>query len=246
MPSSPQFLEVPMERKELSIQSSSIQPGNSSKGLYKDSTAPSSQNETDVHTNGHLSGRQFSHGSHQGNADISHGNTCSRATRTRFQTEPQEMFLETDTVDQIPGIPSQLHDDDYQFAHRQSPEGFERMQTHDEEVSNSSRSGSLDRTAIFNDTSRHSGTSIIPSSPEASPQNTIKLTRRIRPAVSHQQRSRSKSPLVGRTPARIQWSISCPAFSRHGSVYRCSKVWLGGNRPSAQEGCGLRKREQPT
>jgi hypothetical protein len=117
--------------------------------------------------------------------------------------ETKEMFLETDTVNRIPGIPSQLHDDDHQFAHRQSPEGFERMQTHDE-VSNSSRSGSLDRNAVFNDTSRHSGTSPIPSSPEASPQNTIKLTRRIRPADSHQQRSRSRSPLVGRTPARIQ------------------------------------------
>ena len=230
MPSSPRFPEASMERKELSIQSSSIRPGNSSKGLYKDSTAPSSQNETVVHTNGHLSGRHFSHGSYQGNADISHGNTCSRATRTRFQTELQKMFLETDTVDRIPGIPSQLHDDDHQFAHRQSPEGDERMQTHDEEVSNSSRSGPLDWFAVFNNTSRHSGTSPLPSSPEASPQNTIKLTRRLRPADSHQRRSRSRSPLVGRKPARI----SCPAFSRHGSDYRRFKVWLGGNRPIRQ------------
>ena len=31
------------------------------------------------------------------------------------------------TVGRIPGIPSQLHDDDHQFAHRQSPEGCRHM-----------------------------------------------------------------------------------------------------------------------
>ena len=42
---------------------------------------------------------------------------------------------------------------------------------------------------------------------------------------------RSRSPMVGRTRARIERSPSCPALSRHSIDNRWLEIWLGSNTP---------------
>ena len=234
-----QLPEISLEGRELSLQVLPFRSGNCPKSLYQAATTPCGKDEKEGHTHHCLPGRHFDHGTDRGDADITHAYTSSGVANS------QEMCVETSADNRISGFPNQFSDHDNSPTRRQGSESDERMQTHDQqEVSNSARFGPPNRLTIINDTSHQRGPTPLPSSAAVTAQNTLHLTRRVRPADTHQPRSQSRPLMVGAIPARIQWSSSCPSFSKHGADNRRLEVRLGATDQSRSTGGVWTKEER--
>ena len=83
-------------------------------------------------------------------------------------------------------------------------ESDEGVQTHNQqEVSDSSTPGSVDRAAVIDSTSNQCGTPQLSRSSEVAPKSSSQFPRKLRLRDFGRRRGRSRFPMVGRTCARI-------------------------------------------
>ena len=115
-------------------------------------------------------------------------------------------------------------------------------------ISDSSTPGPFDRAAVIDNTSSQCGTPPLSKSSKGCTKELCRNPEEItitRFWYMKIWRGWSRSPMVGRTRAKIQRSPSCPPLGRHGIDNRCLEIWLGSNRPGKQyQGCVDSGREE--